>query len=109
MTTGKTIVLTLWTFVSKVMSLLLNMLSGLAMGFPGGLSSKESVRSAGDIGDMRSIPGPGRSPGGGHGNPLQYSDLENPLDRAAWWALIHKVVKSDTTEVPENAWKLGLS
>ena len=52
MTNGKTIVLTLWTFVIKVMSLLLNMFSGLVMGFPGGLSSKESVCSAGDIGDM---------------------------------------------------------
>ena len=45
------------------------------MGFPGGLDSKESTCSAGDLG---SIPGLGRSPGGGHGNPLQYSYLENP-------------------------------
>ena len=45
------------------------------MGFPGGLDSKESTCNAGDLG---SIPGLGRSPGGGHGNPLQYSYLENP-------------------------------
>ena len=54
------------------------MLSLQYMGFPGGSSSKESACSAGDAGDMDSIPGLGRSPGGGHGNPLQYSCLENP-------------------------------
>ena len=45
-------------------------------------------------GDLSSIPGLGRSPGGGHGNPLQYSSLENPIDRGAWWATVHGVVKS---------------
>ena len=45
---------------------------------------------------MGSIPGSGRSPGGGHGNPLQYSCLENPMDRGAWWATIHKVTKNQT-------------
>ena len=40
---------------------------------------------------MGSIPGSGISPGGGHGNPLQYSYLENPLDRGAWWAIVHRV------------------
>ena len=52
--------------------------------FPGGLDSKASVYNAGDPG---SIPGSGRSPGEGNGNPLQYSYLENPMDRVAWWAV----------------------
>ena len=45
---------------------------------------------------MGSIPGSGRSPGGGNGNPLQYSCLENPIDRGAWWAIDHGVAKSLT-------------
>ena len=53
---------------------------------------------AGDIRDMGLIPGLGRSPGGGHGNPLQYSCLENPMDRGAWWATVHGVTKSWTLE-----------
>ena len=52
--------------------------------------------NAGDLRDMGSIPGLGRSPGGGHGNPLQYSCLENPMDRGAWWATVHLVAKSWT-------------
>ena len=51
---------------------------------------------AGDIRDMGSIPGSGRSPGGGHGNLLQYSYLENPIDRGAWRATVHRVAKSST-------------
>ena len=51
-------------------------------GFP---SNSETKESACNVGDMGSIPGLGRSPGGGHGNPLQYSCLENPMDRGAWW------------------------
>ena len=43
---------------------------------------------------MGSIPGSGRSPGGGHGNPLQYSCLENPMDKGAWWAIVHRLAKS---------------
>ena len=54
---------------------------------------KESSCSAGDTG---SIPGSGGSLGGGHGNPLQYSCLENPTDRGAWWATVHSVSKSWT-------------
>ena len=50
--------------------------------------------SAGDIRDTGSIPGSGRSPGGGHGNPLQYSCLDNFMDRGAWWATVHGVTKS---------------
>ena len=57
---------------------------------------KDSPANAGDIGDMVSIPGSGRSLGGGHGNPLQYSRLENPMDRGAWRATVHKVAKSQT-------------
>ena len=64
------------------------------MGFAGG-SGKESACNAGDEG---SIPGWGRSPGGGHGNPLQYSCLENPMDRGAWRATVCGVAESDTPE-----------
>ena len=50
---------------------------------------KNPPANAGDIRDMRSIPGPGRSPERGHGNPLRYSCLGNPKDRGAWWATVH--------------------
>ena len=79
MTTGKTVVLTRWTFVDKVIS--------------GGSDSKTSAYNAGDPG---SIPGSGRSPGEGNGNPLQYSCLENPIDGGTWWAAVHAVAKSQT-------------
>ena len=59
---------------------------------------KNLPANAGDAGDAGLIPGPGRSPGGGNGNPLQYSCLENPLDRGAWQATVHGHLKeSDTT------------
>ena len=61
------------------------------MGFPGGSEDKVSTCNAGDPG---SIPGLGRSPGEGNGNPLQYSCLENPINRGAWWATVHGVTKS---------------
>ena len=51
---------------------------------------------AGDIRDSGSVPRPGRSPGGGHGNPLHYFCLENPMDSGAWWAVVHGVAKSWT-------------
>ena len=57
---------------------------------------KNPPANAGDITDTGSIPGPGRSPGGGRGNPFQYSCLENPTDRGAWWATVHRVTKSPT-------------
>ena len=55
------------------------------MGLPWWLSSKESTCNSGAAGDAGSIPGRGRSPGRGHGNPLQYPCLENPMDRGTWW------------------------
>ena len=57
---------------------------------------KNPPASAGDARDVGSIPGSGRSPGGGHGNPLQYSCLENPMGRGTWWATVHGVTKSWT-------------
>ena len=67
------------------------------MGLAQQLSGKESACNAGDAGDMGSIPGSGKSLGGGHGsNPLQYSSLENPMDRGAWQATVHRVAESQT-------------
>ena len=63
------------------------------MGFPGGSDGKDSICNARDLG---SIPGLGRSPEGGHDNPLQNSCLENPTGREAWWATVHGVTKSWT-------------
>ena len=77
---GKTIALTKWTCVGKVMSLLFNKSFGLVMGFPGGSEVKASACNEGDPG---SIPGSGSSPGEGNGNPLQYSCLENPMEGGA--------------------------
>ena len=62
--------------------------------FPGGSDSKESPCNEGDPG---SIPGSGRFPGEGNGNPLQYSCLENSMGRGAWQAIVHKVTKSPTS------------
>ena len=64
--------------------------------FPGGSESKESACNAGATGDSGLIPGSGRFPRGGNGNPLQYSCLENPVNRGAWWAIVHGVAKSWT-------------
>ena len=65
----------------------------MSWGFSGGAEVKASACNVGDLG---SIPGSGRSPGEGNGNPLQYSCLENPMDRGAWWATVHGVAKSQT-------------
>ena len=65
----------------------------LFKGFPGSSEDKASAYNAGDPG---SIPGLGRSPGEGNGNPFQYSCLKNPMDRAAWRATVHRVAKSRT-------------
>ena len=59
-------------------------------------SGKEFACNAGDMGDAGLIPGSGRSPGEGNGSPLQYSCLENPMDRGAWWSAVHGVTKSRT-------------
>ena len=65
-------------------------------GFPGSARDKEPTGQCRRRRDMGSIPGLGISPGGEHGNPLQYSCLENPMDRGAWWAIVHGVTKSRT-------------
>ena len=59
---------------------------------------KNLPANAGDVRDAGSIPGLGGSPGAGHGKSLQYSCLENPTDRRAWQAIVHRLAESDTTE-----------
>ena len=68
-------------------------------GFPGGSEGKES---AGHVGHLGFIPGSGRSPGEGKGNPLQYSCLENPMDRGTRWATVHGVAESQTGSRDDN-------
>jgi len=68
----------------------------LHLGFPGGTVIKNMPTNAGKGRDMGSILGLGRSPGRGHGNPFQYSCLENSMDRGAWWTIIHAIEKSWT-------------
>ena len=65
-------------------------------GFPDGSGDKESTCNAGDTGHSGLIPGSGRSPGEENSNPLQYSCLENPMGRGAWWASVQRVAKSQT-------------
>ena len=60
------------------------------------LEVKNLIANAGNLKEAESIPGSGRSPGGGHGNPAQYSCLGNPMGREAWWATAHRVSKSRT-------------
>ena len=64
-----------------------------SQGFPGSSMVKNPPANAGDTG---SIPGLGRSPGGGNDNPLQYYCLENPMDRGGWWVTVHGITKSQT-------------
>ena len=64
----------------------------ISVGFPGGTSGKESTRNAGETGDVGSIPGSRRSPGGRNGTPLQYSYLENFIGRGTWQAAVHGAV-----------------
>ena len=65
-------------------------------GFPGGPVVKNLPANTGDAGDSGPIPGSGRSPDEGNCNPLQYSCLENPMDRGVWWDTVHGVVKNHT-------------
>ena len=69
----------------------------LSKRFPCGAMVNNPPANAGDLRDEGSIPGLGRSPGGGQDNPLQYFCLENPMDRGAWWATVHEVAKSEET------------
>ena len=71
---------------------------------------KNSPANAGDVRDVPSIPGSGRSPGEGHSNPLQYSFLENFMDRGAWRAIVHRVAKSwmRLKQLSTQRWELGL-
>ena len=64
------------------------------LGFPSGSVVKNPPANAGEAGDASSIPGLGRSPGEGNGNPLQYFCLENPMDRGSWQAIVHGVSQS---------------
>ena len=66
------------------------------MGFPGGSVVKNPSTNAGDTEDTGLIPGLRRFPGEGHGNPVQYSYWEEPMDRGVWWAMVHGVAKSWT-------------
>ena len=72
------------------------------MGSPVGSVGKESTCNIGDTGDAGLITRSGRSPGGGHGYPPQYSFMENPMDRGAWRATVHGDSESDMTEVTEH-------
>ena len=77
-------------------------------GIPGGTEVKNLPANAGDTGNLGSIPGWGRSLGRGNGNPLQYSCLENPMDRKAWWIAVHVVSKS-WKQLSEHAYAQGLN
>ena len=69
----------------------------LSMGSPGSTVVKNQSANAGGARDVGLMPGSGRSPGEGNGNPLQYSCLENSMDRGAWWVTVHGVAKSNTS------------
>ena len=75
---------------------ILNMFIKAHKGFPVGSVVKNPPASKGATGDAGLIPGLGRLPGGRNGNPLQYSCLGNPMDRGAWWVIVHVVTKSQT-------------
>ena len=74
----------------------------MAEGSLGGTVVKNLPANAGDIGDSGLIPGLGRSPREGNGNPLQYSCLENSMDRGAWQAIVHGVTEFDMTKYTQN-------
>ena len=96
----------LWQHPGKAVLLLLSFSTDV-QGFPGGTRLKNQPAKAGDIRDVGLIPGSGRSPRGGHGNSLQYSWLENLMDRGAWEATVHGVTESQTrlsTAQPRDAY-----
>ena len=68
------------------------------MGFPGGSVAKNPPANAGDTRDVGLLPGLGRSPGGGHGDPLHAMDMKNPVDGGTWWAIVYGVAESDMTK-----------
>ena len=86
--------LSTWFYYTITLELVLIMMT--SRGFPGDSVGEESVCNAGNTGDAGSIPGWGTSPGVGYGKPLQYSCLENPMGRGAWWATVCGVAKSQT-------------
>ena len=67
----------------------------MCKGFPGGVVIKNPPENAGDARDMSSVPGSRQSPGGGNGNPLQYSCLNNPMNRGTWQATVHGLQRQD--------------
>ena len=103
MTTEKTIALTRWTFVGKVMSLLPNMLSRLIIG------GSDGKASACNVGDRGLIPGLGRSPAEGNGNPLQYFCLGNPLNRGDCWVTVHRVTMSQLFALGDQSIRVSAS
>ena len=80
--------------LGEVKQLCMHLLSKLASQVA--LVVNNPTANAGDMTEVGLIPGLGRYPGEGHGNPLQYSWLENPVDRGAWWAMVHRVMKGQT-------------
>ena len=80
-------------FINSITLFYFSLPNDIWLGFPGDSEVKASACNEGDLGFM---PGSGRPPGEGNGNLLQYSCLENPMDRGAWWATVHGVTKSRT-------------
>ena len=86
--------------LNMIQSLTVNLFLYISQGFQGDSVVKNSSANAEDTG---SVPGSGRSPGGGHGSPLQYSCLENPMDRGAWWTTVYRVAQEvDMTQQLNN-------
>ena len=76
------------------------------LGFPGGSEGKASARNAGGLG---SIPGSGRSPGEGNGNPLQYSSLEKPMDGGGWWATVQNLAPQNQQFEQDQKYKIEMA
>ena len=100
-----------WKKFPMVKRCLFNLLNGASQVV---LLVKNPPANAGDIRDVGLVLGSGRSPGGRHGNPLQYSCLENPIDRGTWWATVHRAIKSQTwlkrlNTAQHNLLNMGLS